>query len=507
MIEKDPFVESKLMILIRHLDENEFKTIGLWVKSPCHNGSKNVIKLYEIIKKYRKADRPLDNLTLLKAMGILPRRAKQKDINTKHKADLRPIMHALATLIEDFIIWKKTKEDVIGSKRLLMDALIERQTYKLVTSTMNKARKIHESSLLRDTKYWEEAYSLDEMDFYMEVLLNNRNAANKIKDVLDSLLQSCLSKLLYYHCVVVNSRNVVKVNEDYPFIKVLQQYLKSNEDINSPAVRIYYMLLEVLEHKRQEDYYSLKSYLFEHLEAFDANKIRQLLNFMSNYCHRMINNGDNRFIQEKFELYELGLLHGCWTAGVYFSQHQFVNMVQVALSLNKTQWVKDFLSNYQNKLSPVSKKYISNYCYAMYAFQNKDYDAAKEYLNQNFTIPPEDFIYHLGLKVLRIKIYYDENNLTFDNMNMRSIENDVGAIKQYTTVSNNKKMSETVRQRYSSFANFFNRILRRKKSILFGNTVTQTSLVTLQTDLSNKKPIIERKWLEEKITELTQETS
>jgi len=192
-MEKVPFSESKLMILTRHLNEKEFKTIGLWVKSPCHNGSKSVIKLYGIIKKYRKTDKPIDNLIVMKTMGMLPRSAKQKDITPKHKADLRVTMHSLATLIEDFIIWEKTKEDEVGSKLLLIDAFLGRQTYTLVAPTMKKARKIHEASPFRDTKYWEDSYDFDAMDFYLDIGLKNRNAANKIKYVLDSLHQSCLS--------------------------------------------------------------------------------------------------------------------------------------------------------------------------------------------------------------------------------------------------------------------------------------------------------------------------
>ncbi len=503
-MEKVPFSESKLMILTRHLNEKEFKTIGLWVKSPCHNGSKNVVKLYEIIKKYRKTDKPVDNLIVMKAMGMLPRSAKPKDISPKHKADLRVTMHSLAILIEDFIIWKKMREDEIGSKRLLMDALIERQTYTLVAPIMNKARKVHGASPFRDSKYWEDDYSLNEMDFYMEVLLKNRDAANKIKDVLDSLHQSCLSKLLYYYCVVVNSRIVVKVSEDYPFMEAVKQYVKDNSNINCPAVRVYYMLLEVLEYQREEDYYHLKSYLFEYLTIFDAHKIRHLLGFMSNFCNRMVRNGNNKFIQEKFEIYELGLKHECWTAGVYFSQHQFVHTIQTALSLNKMEWVKDFMAKYQDKLSPVSRDYISNYCQGLYAFHNKDYEIVRTHLNQNFTVPPEDFTYHLGLKILCIKTYYDEGNLTFDNMNMRCIENHIENIKQYATVNNNKKMSETVRQQYSNFANFFKRILNRKKKIIdaYEKSPTQAKLQALQTDLTQLKPLIERRWLEEKVREL-----
>jgi len=312
---------------------------------------------------------------------------------------------------------------------------------------------------------------------------------------------------LFKYCVVVNSRNIVKVNEDYPFIEGVKQYVKDNSDMNCPAVRIYYMLLEVLEHQQQKDYYLLKSYLFKHLTIFDSDKIRQLLGLMSNYCNRMVRNGDNKFIQEKFDIYELGLKHGCWTAGVYFSQHQFVHTVQTALELNKTQWVKCFLLKYQDNLSPVSRDYISNYCHALLAFYNKDYEAVRTHLNQNFTVPPEDFTYHLGLKILCIKIYYDENELTYDNMNMRCIENDIEAIKQYVAVKNNKKMSEIVRRQYSNFANFFKRILNRKKKHLFGNIVTQNSIATLQKDLTNLKPLIERTWLEEKITELMREVS
>jgi len=140
----DPIKKSKLVILFHKMDEKDFKDLGLWVRSPFHNSSKNVIKLYDVLKsKYHKSGKTIERLDLMKYMGIIPRSAKQKDISP----------------------WKKTQEDTIGCKYQLMEALLDRQIYELLPQVLNKTKKIHQSSILRDVKYCEDAYHLAEMDF------------------------------------------------------------------------------------------------------------------------------------------------------------------------------------------------------------------------------------------------------------------------------------------------------------------------------------------------------
>jgi len=319
------------------------------------------------------------------------------------------------------------------------------------------------------------------------------------------LRQFCLSQLLRYYCAIVNSQKIVKIEHDNSFMEIIVQYVKNGKDINFFTIRIYYMLLKVLDNENPEDYYLLKDTLFNQLDAFDANELKHLLGFMSNFCNRMMNYNDSRFIKEKFDLYVVGMDSECWMTNSFFSVHHFVQIFRTALLLDKIKWAYSFLDKYGSQLLPDLRDNTLNYCHALSAYDRQRYDVAQEYLNNiNST---KDFIYHLGYKILLLKIYYDKNEFDLDNIDTHPINHELEAIKQYALPSTNKKMSEAARQRYSNFANLFKRILNRKKKIIYKESLTIANIESLQTDLADLQSLTERAWLKEKITELIQEVS
>jgi len=319
-------------------------------------------------------------------------------------------MHALSIQIENFFSWKKTQEDTIGCKHRLMEALAERQLYELLPPVINKARKIHQSSALRDVKYCEDAYHLAEMDFHMDIISGKRGLSTGMKNVavVETLREFCLSQLLRYYCAIVNSRKVVKIEDESPFMAVIMEYVKNSKDLDSFTIRIYYLLLKVLDGENPDDYYLLKNTLLKQPDAFDTDELKHLLGFISNYCYRMINHNDNRFIKERFDIYVVGIGRGCWMTNSFFSVHHFIQIFRTALLLNEIKWAYSFLDKYGKQLLPDFRDNTLRYCHALFAFDGQHYDAAQEYLNGIDNA--KDFIYHLGYKVLLIKIYYDKND-------------------------------------------------------------------------------------------------
>jgi len=139
-----------------------------------------------------------------------------------------------------------------------MDALFDRQSYQLVPAVMNKARKIHQASPLRDIKYCETEYLLAEADLYMDIILKNRDTAISMEKAVDALRHYTLSQLLRYYCGMINTGKVLKTENNYSFINFLTEQLENSEDLNIFTVRIYYMLLKVLKKEQIKDYYELK---------------------------------------------------------------------------------------------------------------------------------------------------------------------------------------------------------------------------------------------------------
>jgi len=491
---KKAFKETKLMVLIHKLNEKEFKNLGLWVRSPIHNSSEKVIKLYDTLKKYRKTGKSLESFIVMRNMDILPKGAKRKDISKKNEQDLKQITSLLNRQIEDFLIWKKGKEDTIGSHRLLIDALLEKQLFKLAYIVMNIARKKHQSSTMRNIGYCIDAYKLSEVDYFMDVPLQSKNSAPPLKVVMEALEQSCLSQLMNYYCVVANTKRIIKIG-DFPFMEVVKNYVENSNTRQDFTVEIYYRLLKMLEDEQPKDYYTLKAQLYNAFNAFDIKELREFFNYLTNYCYRKIKQGNNEFIQERFEIYKKGIEVKCWSSGTYFSEHQFIHIVKTALSLDELDWLGEFFQTHKDLLNPDVKKDIINYYHALTAFELRQYKEAQKHLRD--ITANQDFAYYMESKVLLIKIYYDNNEKEYP------IDSELENIRKYTSPTADKKMSETVRQQYSNFANFFKRILNRKKKIIYGEALTQANLQALQNDLAKLKPLIERTWLEEKIAELT----
>ncbi len=502
MIEKKAFEETKMMVLIRHLNKKEFKSLGLWVRSPIHNSSKMVIKLYDILKKHHTTGKPLEAFTLMQNMNILPKGAKRKDISEKSEQDLRHIMSLLTIQIEDFLIWKKGKEDTIGNRRLLMQVLLEKESFKLAYMAMNKSQKKHQSSKIRNVDYCINDYKLAEVNNYINVSLKNKDSATSLKKVVSALEQSCLSQLLDYYCAVSNTKRIIKIDNS-PFMEVVKNYIENSGEKQDFTVEIYYRLLKMLEYEQPQDYYALKAQLYNSLDAFDINDLKKFFNCLTNYCYRKFKQGDEEFAQERFNVFKKGIELKFWSSGTYFSEHQFIHIVKTALHVGELNWLDDFFQSHKTLLNPRVQEDIINYYHALKDFKLKRYKEVNNHLEKINT--KQDFAYYMESKVLLIKIYYDNNELTIDNADEHPINNERENIEKYVAPNSNKKMSEPVRQQYSNFANFFKRILNRKKKLIYKESLTKANLQVLQKDLAKLKPLIERAWLEDKITELMKE--
>jgi len=477
---------SKLFALLSTLSKKELKQLELWLASPLHNTSQEALQLYRgLMTKYQKFDQPINKLSLLKYIDGTSKSKKKRELQPKEEA-----------LLKHINLYSFTE------KQHLINELNRRKSYKLALGILVKLKKDLENSPHRDIEYYENLFKITEIEYGLGVILNNRTSQDKIQELVDALRKASLSNLLKHYCAAKNIENIRKVDNYYPFMEAVKEHIEKNSDKDIPIIHAYYALLKLTEEQKPKYYYELKDYLFKNLDAFSITEIRQFLNHMTNYCIRSIKRGNNKFIEERHEIYTTGLKLKCWSTDVHFSHHQFVNIVINALEMNKIEWVSDFIGTYNAKLSPRLKTDILNYCHALIQFHLKQYDKAQNYLIK--IASPEDFIYHLNFKVLFIKIYYELEELNINNADSHPINYELESIRHYIVSTRNKKMSEPLRQSYNNFVNTFKSILERRKKIIYAKTLTPESVKKLQDKLPTVSPLIERTWLEEKIDELIQ---
>lgn len=499
---------SKLLTLLKSLTSDEFKELGLWVTSPIHNSSTKVKQLYQAFGNRFKKNKKPELIYLLRATGILSSGKSKKDISPKEVQEFRIVASKLTIQIEEFLIWKNNNLDQINRKRSLMDQLISRQLFDLMPSVLNKTEKILAHDPYRDIQHCKHQYQLDEMKFYLDLFQKNRSATASLQKTLKSLEHYCLAQLLRYYTAVTNSRNLISEIEDFAFMESIKQHLSSIGKINHFTVEIYFKLLILIDEKQPNTFYELKELVFNSFECFDKNELRQFFGFMTNFCSTMIEEGNDEFSREKFELYKVGLQLDTWAASIYFSKHQFTNIVYIGLENGEPEWVKSFIDEYHGKLNPKLKDETINLCFAFLKFKSKNYSKALQYLNQ--IKKPEDFLNHCQIEILIIKIYFESEPMDFDSFSLHPVHARLKAFSAYLKIASGRKMSEKKKQLYSNFIFVMKKILQLKKKQLMISPRNKKAVLKLKESIENLQqnctelsPIRERTWLLKQIQNLS----
>jgi len=500
MLKNSEVHQSKLFALLCTLNKKEVRQLSLWLQSPIHNSSEEVRLLFEGIKSKDKSfRRPINKLTLLKFINIEPDDSSDTHLSPKEEKTLREVMHKLTGQVQDFIVWKDFKANEFQVKYRTLGTFLVRKLYKYLPHQLEKSQRELEARPYRDIGYHEDAFLLNEVSFYLNILLHNRQNKIEMQEVVDSLRRSYLSKLLKYYCSAISHEKALQVKYDFPFKDFVKKYIEKNEDKEVPVIRVYFTLLRLFETNESDYFYDLKNYLFARLELFDINEIRQFFNHLTNYCNLMIKAGQQEFVREQHEIYQQGLGLKCWSTDVYFSTHQFTHIIKNALQLNEMSWADSFVETYQHELQPQVREDMVNYYFALKCFHQKQFGEAQGYLSQ--ISQSEDFSYSLNFKILLIKIYYESNDLSIDNLDSHPLNYELETMRQNVSVRN-KRMSEIFRQAYSHFVNVFRRVLDRKKKLIAGEQLSHESIAKLEKDLSTITPLVEKTWLKEKIGEL-----
>lgn len=494
---------SRLFELLDVFEKKKLKQLEEWLACPVHNKSKEVLKLYRgLMRHYGSFDQPITKSTLMKYMELPPE--SEESVHRKHEGTLRLTAFKLTEQVRKFLCWQYINDNKLLEKQLLMDTLIKKKLYNHLPSIIAKLKKQLNDSPHRTFDYYKYMVYLNKEEFGIELILNNRNAHEKMQGLLDIVRQSSLSKILKFYCSAKNIEKIRKVEYDYPFMEYVEAYIRDSADKDIPIIKVYFTLLKLLDEQKPEHYNELKNYLFANIEVFDLREIRQFFNHMTNYCNWKIEEGDTHFFKENHDIHQKGLELGCWTASVYFSAQQFIRFITNALTIGETKWVDEFIATYEEQLHPDLKDDTLHYCHALVAFYDGRYKDVEEAARNFLTQKQEDFIEHLKWRVLLVKIYYELNKNDLYIIE-GFIDDELKAIGKYVSSKRNKKMSESLRLAYKNFVDALKKILRRKSKILEGRTVSQKNIKKLQTEIADTSPLIERTWLKEKIEELIQE--
>jgi hypothetical protein len=206
-------------------------------------------------------------------------------------------------------------------------------------------------------------------------------------------------------CDMASRSGVIKTGYDCFYLEELISLLPARPALaQEPAIQIYSCTLMMLQSGQAEHYQQLFALMQEHRGALAAAERHTLYHYLLNYCIRRINSGDSHYYRETWRLYQAMLEERVLLVNGYLSQWSFKNIVTTGIRLREFDWTASFMAAYQDRLPPEDCDNALAYNRAALGYARQDYDAALQYLQQvEFT----DASYHIGTKIIQLKIYFE----------------------------------------------------------------------------------------------------
>lgn len=467
---------NKLISVVSGLSRTQRRSCKKLLQSPWFGGNKDLLVFFEEITRRLDRDKPLDKREIWQS--VLGKKKPYNDVRfRKYTSDL-------FKLVQEFLTQEALEAEPELKHYLYLAALERQNPDKLIRGIERNWENLRgpEKSfqytsylyrhLLEDRKY---------------SLLNYEHRPYEHANVEE------ISASLDIYYIVVKLRNAVyslsenqNKRQQYQ-LQMVEEVIgflnQNNVYLKHPVVAIYYYMYQMLaQDDHQAAYFQFRATVMKHADELGNDQAFELFQPALNYCRRRINEGNKDFLQEYMDVYKYALQRGLVFDDGVLDPLQFRNTITFALRLGEYEWAEHYIENYQERLPEKQRLNAVNYNSALLYFYSKNYDKALDYLRD---VEYENVTYNLSAKAMLLSIYYEtEADISLDSL--------FDSFNAY--LNRHKELPTSAQEAFRNLITFTRRLTR-----LFPND--KKALEQLKTDLSGKKYVASRPWLESKIAE------
>lgn len=489
-------IHSKSIRILKTLSKEELKQFSDFVRSPFHNKNKNLIKLFDILRKYHP-EYEFENEKLYSKI--------YQGKEYKHN-NMKKLMSEMFLISEKFLLQLIIKKEKFTSDKYLLEEYMQRELNELF---LFKVKKVNEK--LEAINYYTIGF---EDKFYLECLIAEFYTKNNmvIKIPSDRLIRKSEYLLCFFlenmltdinEIIVLRGigRNKFKkslIAESFLKsldIKIFLEYLSHNKIKNNYIVFLINSIL-MLMYPKNETYFNQAKHLIlnnsDYIYKENPEGFWGYFVILGNYCVKMVEKGKTEFDLGGFELYKhsLKLLSESFDKSKNKIQSAFyLNLIKQGIALNELDWVEEFIRNYTKYLEQKDRENTYNYANALLNFKKEKYEKSLSYLSK---IPLKSNNYsNMQINISTLKCYFE---LSFYDAAFSLIDSS----KHY--------LSTTDELDYKAKEYFMKGLIIMYK--LFKLKIKVYSNDTPKIDLSNLKfkiinsPAVSTKWCLEKVEEL-----
>ena len=188
------------------------------------------------------------------------------------------------------------------------------------------------------------------MEAYQNAAPRARISALNLQSIANNLDISYISKKLRQVCLSISHQRVYKTEYHFGLLEELLEYIEQQDLLRYPAISIYYYSYHALSNPKEGAHFQrFKNSVLEHADLFPEEETRDLYLLAINYCVKKYNEGEPDYLEDQFELYQVGLEKKHLLTNGVISRFTYRNAVTMGLILKQYDWVEAFI--YQHRIT------------------------------------------------------------------------------------------------------------------------------------------------------------
>jgi hypothetical protein len=372
----------------------------------------------------------------------------------------------MAYRLEHFIAQRGFEKDRSLYAQVLKRELAARKAVKAYNTHRLAFEALKEESEHRDTQYYQHCYESEFIHLAKATAGMKRDEKSNIGEVVEYLDRFYLARKLQLCCEIFNVRNVLSVEYRVFLLDEILLHLRNKSYADTPVILVYFrILMTLLESENEDHFHQLRKLLETHGTKFKVSELREMYQYVLNYCIKKINLGNISWQKTLFEIYKITIANKVLMSEGYLSHWDYKNIVTISLRQKEYDWCRNFIEKNKKFLLSAERENAYVYNLANLYFNSGEYSRSLKLLQQ---VEFSDLYYQLDSKSILLKTYFemDETESFFYH-----------ATAFRTFLQRNKLVSDYQRTIYLNLIRFASQLMRtegnKKKTELIRKKVEQ----------------------------------
>ena len=375
----------------------------------------------------------------------------------------------------------------------LLQQLRAKKQLSLYKQTLSKVEASQQENGTRDsTWYYKQYLTATEADQYFNTI-SERRTDDSLQRKQYFLDRFYLAEKLRDACEMQVRSRILKVSYSNPLQEMALSAVEAHLDElgKEPAIAMYYWLYRMVSNPAPSYYFEALRALNQHQSALPIVEQKAIYNYLQNYCIQKINAGEERFLEEIFQLYKAQLERKLLLENGVLSEWHYKNIVTTGLRLRDMDWVRNFIESYRQRLPEEARENAYRFNLASYFYATQQYDEVLRLLIQ---VEYRDLRYSLGAKALLLRTYYDLDEY-------EALSSLTDSFKQY--LHRNQLMADVRREGYYNLFKLTRRAANLRANMgYYTKDKCQKELLKLQRGIESAGAVFNKSWLLEKVENL-----